>query len=101
MPDKPTVTGITPNRRSLLVTWDYTNPSLSEGAVISGYHVYIDGQRNQTVSNSAMTTFNITSLSPFTNYSVEISAYNTRGDGMEQEGPRSDPVTEMTQEDGW
>ena len=76
--------------------WDYTNPSLSEGAVISGYHVYLDGQRVQKILNSTMTTFIITSLSPFTNYSVEISAYNTRGDGTEQEGPRSDPVTAVT-----
>ena len=101
VPDKPTVIGITPNRRSLLVMWNYTNPYFSEGVVISGYHVYIDGQRVQKILNSAMNTLNITSLSPFTNHTVEISAYNTRGDGMEQEGPRSDPVTEITQQDGW
>ena len=96
MPDKPTGINITPNTRSLLVMWDYTNPLLSEGAVISGYHVYLDGERVQKILDSATTTFNITFLSPFTNYSVEISAYNTRGDGTEQEGPRSDPVTAVT-----
>ena len=80
--------------------WNYTNPLLSEGAVISGYRVYLDGQRVRELTSSSMNQFNITSLSPFTNYTVEVSAYNTRGDGVQQEGPRSDAMTITTMEDG-
>ena len=79
--------------------WAYTNPPLSEGAVVFGYHVYLDGQSVQKIPNNAVTMFNITSLTPFTNYTVQVSAYNTRGDGMEQEGPRSNPMTVTTLED--
>ena len=96
VPDKPSVISVTPDRRSLLVMWAYTNPPLNEGAVVSGYHVYLDGQRVQEIPNNAVTMFNITSLTPFTNYTVQVSAYNTRGNGMEQEGPRSDLMTVTT-----
>ena len=78
--------------------WTYTNPPLSEGPVISGYRVYVDGQR---MGGTAETQFNIAPLLPFTDYTVEVSAYNTRGDGVEQEGSRSDSVSERTLEDGW
>lgn len=71
-----------------MVTW--TN----EGPLIAGYYVYLDGQRIQIRIQG--TQFNITGLTPFTNYTVEVSAFNTRGDGTEQEGPRSDPTTETT-----
>ena len=91
---------ITPERRSLLVLWSYTNPLLSEGAVISGYRVYLDGQRVRELTSSSMNQFNITSLSPFTNYTVEVSAYNTNRDRVQQEGPRSDAMTITTMEDG-
>ena len=80
--------------------WNYTNPLLSEGAVIAGYRVYLDGQRVRELTSSSMNQFNITSLSPFTNYTVEVSAYNTNGDGEQQEGPRSDAMTVATMEDG-
>ena len=96
VPDKPSMINVTLDRRSLLVMWAYTSPPLSEGAVVSGYHVYLDGQRVQEIPKNAVTMFNITSLTPFTNYTVQVSAYNTRGDGMEQEGPWSDPVTVTT-----
>ena len=96
MPDKLTMISITPEKRSLLVMWNYTNPLLSEGAVISGYHVYLDGQGVRELTSSSMNQFNITSLSPFINYTVEVSAYNTRGDGEQQEGPRSEAMTITT-----
>ena len=80
--------------------WNYTNPLLSEGAVISGYRVYLDGQRVRELTGSSMNQFNITSLSPFTNYTVEVSAYNTNGDRVQQEGSRSDAMTITTMEDG-
>ena len=80
--------------------WNYTNPLLSEEAVISGYHVYLDGQSVQELTSSSMNQFNVTSLSPFTNYTVSVSAFNTRGDGIKQEGPKSDPQPTRTLEDG-
>ena len=88
VPDRPIITTITPNVTSLLVSW--TN----EGPSITGYYVYLDSQRIHTEIRG--TRVNITGLAPFTNYTVEVSAFNTRGDGTEQEGPRSDPRTETT-----
>ena len=87
--------------------WNYTNPLLSEGAVISGYHVYLDGQsvnvshtfntsRVEELTSSSMDQYSFVKLQPFTNYTVEVSAFNTRGDGMKQEGSRSDPLSWMT-----
>ena len=79
--------------------WTYTNPA--EGAVINGYHIYINGSLRKTITtNTAQLNVTLPGLTPFTNYTVEVSAFNTRGDGTDQEGQRSDPVTEMTQEDG-
>ena len=81
--------------------WNYTNPLLSEGAVISGYHVYIDGslidgQRVEELTGSSINQYSFVTLQPFTNYTVEVSAFNTRGDGIKQEGSRSDPLSLMT-----
>ena len=70
----------------------YSNPSLAD-AVINGYHVYINDRLNHTTT---ATQLNVTGLAPFTNYTVEVSAFNTRSDGTEQEGPRSEPTTEAT-----
>ena len=82
VPDRPTIASITPDRTYLLITWSYTNPPLSEGAVISGYRLYLDGSMVGEVIGSAVTQYNITSLSLFTNYTVQVSAYNTRGEGL-------------------
>ena len=98
VPDSPSIASITPGRSSLLVAWSYTNPLLAD-AVISGYHVYLNDSQNGEVIDSSTTQFNITSLSPFTYYSVEVSAYNTREGGVEQEGPRSDVMAHRTDED--
>ena len=76
--------------------WNYTNPVLSEGAVISGYHVYLDGQRVEELTGSSMNQYSFVTLQPFTNYTVEVSAFNTRGDGMKQEGARSNPLSART-----
>ena len=88
---------VTTETRSLLAVWTYLNPR--EGAVIDGYHVYINGLLNRDTT-SARQNISIEGLTPFTNYTVEVSAFNTLGDGTVQEGPRSDPVTEMTLADG-
>ena len=98
VPDSPSITSITPGRSSLLVAWTYTNPLLAEGAVISGYRVYLNDSQNGEVTDSSTTQFNITSLSPFTYYSVQVSAYNMR-EGVVQEGSRSDIMTQRTEED--
>jgi hypothetical protein len=90
---------VTTQARSLLAVWTYSNPPLAEGAVIDGYRVYINGLLNDTTSATQMN-ISIEGLTPFTNYTVEVSAFNTLPDGTVQEGPRSDPVMETTQEDG-
>ena len=84
---------VTTETRSLLAVWTYPNPP--EGAVISGYRVYLNGVLNQDTT-SATQRVSIKGLTPFTNYTVEVSAFNTLEDGTVQEGPRSDPVTETT-----
>ena len=96
VPDKPTTVTIIPEGRSLLIMWTYSNPPLTEGAVIAGYHVYVTSTQHTANRTTSQTQLNIAGLTPFTNYTVEVSAYNTRGDGVEQEGPRSDPAIERT-----
>ncbi|MEU3313092.1 glycoside hydrolase family 18 protein [Streptomyces sp. NPDC006687] len=54
----------------------------------SGYHVYQDGARVQTVS---ATSAQLTGLAAATSYSFQVSAYNAAG-----EGPKSAPVTGTT-----
>ncbi|MFJ3878597.1 chitinase [Streptomyces sp. NPDC090077] len=54
----------------------------------SGYYVYQDGVRVQTVANTSTP---VTGLAPNTSYSFQVSAYNAAG-----EGPRSAPVTGTT-----
>ncbi|MGW2041615.1 chitinase [Streptomyces virginiae] len=54
----------------------------------SGYHVYQDGARVQSVS---ATSAPISGLAPSTSYSFQVSAYNAAG-----EGPRSAAVTGTT-----
>ena len=84
---------VTTETRSLLAVWIY--PSPLEGAVINGYRVYINGLLNQDTT-SATQNISIKGLTPFTNYTVEVSAFNMLENGTIQEGPRSDPVTETT-----
>ena len=84
---------VTTETRSLQADWTYSNPP--EGAVIDGYRVYVDDVLNQDTDNSIQSV-SIEGLTPFTNYTVEVSAFNTLEDGTVQEGPRSDPVTETT-----
>ena len=98
MPDQPVILQVTTDTDSLLATWTYSNPPLVEGPVIDGYHVYINGLLNRTITDQL--NVSVTELTPFTNYTVEVSAFNMRSNGTIQEGPRSDPVTEMTDEDG-
>ena len=88
--------GVNVGVRSLLATWTYSNPPLDEGAMINGYRVYVNGLFNDTTQQLNIT---ISDLTPFTNYTVEVSAFNTQGGENEQEGPRSEPVTETTLED--
>ncbi|MFE1554735.1 chitinase [Streptomyces sp. NPDC058734] len=54
----------------------------------SGYYVYQDGVRVQTVANTSTP---VTGLAPGTSYSFQVSAYNAAG-----EGPKSAPVTGTT-----
>ena len=95
MPAQPVVS-VDGRNRSLLVTWTYDNPPLSE-AVIDGYRVYRDGVMVVDVP-ATQRQFIVDSLDPFTNYTVEVLAYN-RINGEVQLGPRSEPVTEETLQD--
>ncbi|MBT2478020.1 glycoside hydrolase family 18 protein [Streptomyces sp. ISL-94] len=54
----------------------------------TGYHVYQDGVRVQTVTGASA---QITGLAASTSYSFQVSAYNAAG-----EGPKSAPVTGTT-----
>ena len=97
MPDHPVMLQVTTESCSIILAiWNYSNPPLTEGAVIHGYHVYVNGLLSGTTtttqSNISISRLVLTS---FTNNTVEVSAFNTRGDGTVQEGPRSDPVTEI------
>ena len=96
MPDRPVVLQITTEARSLLATWTYSNPPLAQGAVINGYRIYITSSNYSLNHMTTALQLSVTRLVPFTNYTVEVSAFNTRGDGTVQEGPRSDPTTETT-----
>ena len=88
MPAPPTITAVTEKTSSsLTVSWTYDNPP--SGAVISGYNIYVDGALVGTTSGEDMQ-YTITGLNPFTNYSIEVSAFN------ENEGLRSDVVTALT-----
>ena len=89
---------VTTETRSLQAEWTYPNPP--KGAVIDGYRVYIDSVLSRVTTYSATQSVSIEELTPFTNYTVEVSAFNTLENGTIQEGPRSDAVTEMTPADG-
>ena len=88
---------VTTETRSLQAVWTYPNPP--EGAMISGYRIYINGLLNRVTTYSATQSVSIEELTPFTNYTVEVSAFNSFN-GTIQEGPRSDPVTNVTLADG-
>ena len=96
MPGQPVVM-VEGRSRSLLVTWSYNSPPLSE-AVIDGYRVFLNSMMVQDVNSSQMQ-FTIPDLNVFTNYSVTVLAYNTVN-GVVQVGPMSDPVTATTLGDG-
>ncbi|MEW1638292.1 glycoside hydrolase family 18 protein [Streptomyces sp. NPDC093801] len=78
-PAAPSVSG--QGDTSLTLAWNAVG-----GA--SGYHVYRDGVRVQSVTG---TSAQVTGLAAGTSYSFQVSAYNAAG-----EGPKSAPVTGTT-----
>ena len=92
VPAQPVVS-VEGRSRSLLVTWTYDNPPLSE-AVIDGYRVYQGGMMVVDVP-ATQRQLTIDNLDLFTNYTVEVLAYN-RFNGVVQLGPRSEPSTAVT-----
>ncbi len=70
------------------LTW---SPASDPESGVASYNVYRDGA---LVGSSATTTFSDTGLTPFTNYTYEVSAVN--GSGLE--GPRSAPLVVMTKD---
>ena len=85
--------------RSLSVLWG-TVPCPHQGGPITGYrlrYVYSNGSDSYTVNlaGECNTQYNLTGLTPFTNYSVQVAAVNDRGTG-----PYSTPLIVETLQDG-
>ena len=88
---------ITPVKsRSLSVEWGAV-PCLHQGGPITGYilHYSINGSGSYTVNITGEENrqYNLTELTPFTNYSVQVAAVNDRGTG-----PYSTPLNVTIQE---
>ena len=91
VPASPTGLLVSGKTNSMLtVSWTYDHPDSGEN--IFGYSIYVDGEIVGTTSNDVMQ-YNITGLDPFTNYSIQVTAFN------DNNGPRSDAVVAMTEED--
>ena len=70
--------------RSLSVVWE-TVPCPHQGGPITGYRLrYINGSDSYTVNitGEENTQYNLTGLTPFTSYSVQVAAVNDRGTGL-------------------
>ena len=83
--------------RSMTVSWDEV-PCSGQNGLITGYLIYYT---NTTFSDIVNITggdnrqYNLTTLTPYTNYTVTITAYN---DG--RSGPGSSEVIKQTREAG-
>ena len=78
---------------TILVQWNEV-PCLDQNSVITGYTVrYEFGDQSSTLSITVTDRMaSLTSLQPFTNYSIQVSAVNSNDDM----GPLSTPITEHT-----
>ena len=77
--------------------WE-TVPCPHKGAPITDYKLnYTNGSDSYTanIAGEENTQYNLTGLTPFTNYSVQVAAVNDRGTG-----PYSTPLTVETLQDG-
>ena len=78
---------------TILVQWDEV-PCLDQNGVIAGYTVqYQFGGQSSSVSVPVTDRMaSLTSLQPFTDYSIQVAAVNSNDDM----GPLSTPITEHT-----
>ena len=83
--------------RSMTVSWDEV-PCSGQNGLISGYLLYYT---NTTFSETVNITggdnrqYNLTTLTPYTNYTVTVIAYNDGGTG-----PTSNEISQKTVEAG-
>ena len=81
------------NSATILVQWDEV-PCLDQNSIIAGYTVqYQFGDQSSSVSITVANRMaSLTSLQPFTDYSIQVAAVNSNNDM----GPLSTPITEHT-----
>ena len=81
------------NSATILVQWDEV-PCLDQNSDIAGYTVqYQFGGQSSSMSITRTDRMaSLTSLQPFTNYSIQVAAVNSNDDM----GPLSTPITEHT-----
>ena len=88
-PDGLTNTSV--ERKSLIIRWK-TVPCLDQRGPITGYRLrYSNGT---SIVNTTGEEYELTGLTPFTNYSVQVAAVNAGGTG-----PYSSPLTVETLQD--
>ena len=87
---------------SIMVTWDMV-PPIDQNGVITMYEVLYEPQEtfngsimsNTTTVDGTARAVNLTGLEEYVNYTISVRAYTSAG-----EGPYSDGVIELTDEDG-
>jgi chitodextrinase len=75
-PDSVTVTG--KNETSITIAWGASSMPEAATATLNGYHVYVNREQRATVAAPA-TTYTITGLSPWTEYTIQVDAYSSAG----------------------
>ena len=98
----PHVTAIAMSPTSIMVTWEMV-PPIDQNGVITMYEVLYEPQ--ETFNGAIMSTtttvdgtaraVNLTGLEEYVNYNISVRAYTSAG-----EGPYSEGIIEMTNEDG-
>ena len=78
---------------TILVQWDEV-PCLDQNSIIAGYTVQYEfgDQSNSLPTTGTDRMASLTSLQPFTNYSIQVAAVNSNN----EMGPLSTPITEHT-----
>ncbi|RLB38485.1 MAG: hypothetical protein DRH12_12825, partial [Deltaproteobacteria bacterium] len=89
-PEEVTNLTVSCGKTSLTFTW---NPSPNSHGDLAGYKVYFNNSPNGIELDTSILTYEATSLTPATLYSLRITAYDT--DGNESEGVSLDAVTIM------
>ena len=99
-PSNVMATAVSPT--SIMVTWDMV-PPIDQNGVITMYEVLYEPleafngaiMSNTTTVDGTARAVNLTGLEEYVNYTISVRAYTSAG-----EGPYSDGVIELTNEDG-